>query len=43
MSVSCPMHDWRFNVTNGQMVGNPVLAIQTFPISIAEGEIWVEI
>jgi nitrite reductase (NADH) small subunit len=41
--VSCPWHAWRWDVTTGLNVNNPALAMACFPVSVADGEVFVEL
>ena len=41
--VTCPWHAWRWDVTSGANVNNPVVRVACFPVSIEGGEIFVEL
>jgi nitrite reductase (NADH) small subunit len=41
--VSCPWHAWRWDVTTGLNVNNPAIAMACFPVSVADGEVFVEL
>jgi nitrite reductase (NADH) small subunit len=41
--VSCPWHAWRWDVTTGLNVNNPSIAMACFPVSVADGEVFVEL
>jgi 3-phenylpropionate/trans-cinnamate dioxygenase ferredoxin component len=44
MSVECPRHGSRFDVRTGQVTGLPaVIPAQTYPVTVDDGEIYVEI
>lgn len=38
-TVTCPLHGWQFNVTNG----NGMAKVQTFPTKIENGKVFVNI
>ena len=35
--VICPLHAYKFQLTNGKPVGNTCLALKTYPVSLSEG------
>jgi nitrite reductase (NADH) small subunit len=41
--VSCPWHAWRWDVTTGLNVNNPGSAQLCFPVSVTNGEVFVEL
>ncbi|MBI2526683.1 MAG: Rieske 2Fe-2S domain-containing protein [Candidatus Rokubacteria bacterium] len=41
--VTCPWHGWRWDVTTGANVNNPVLAVPCFEVSVRDGEVFAEI
>jgi NAD(P)H-dependent nitrite reductase small subunit len=41
--VACPLHHWRFDVTTGQMPGNPTVCVTPYPVKIEQGEVFVAI
>jgi nitrite reductase (NADH) small subunit len=41
--VSCPWHAWRWDVTTGLNVNNPGIAQLCFPVSVTNGEVFVEL
>jgi 3-phenylpropionate/trans-cinnamate dioxygenase ferredoxin component len=44
MSVECPRHGSRFDVRTGQVTGLPaVIPAKTYPVTIENGEIFVEV
>jgi 3-phenylpropionate/trans-cinnamate dioxygenase ferredoxin component len=43
-AVECPWHSSLFDVRTGELLGPPASeSIQTFPVVIDEGEVWVEV
>jgi 3-phenylpropionate/trans-cinnamate dioxygenase ferredoxin subunit len=43
MSVECPRHGSRFDVRTGAVTGLPaVIPARTYPVSVEDGEIYVE-
>jgi len=41
--LTCPCHDWRFDVRTGLFVDAPELGIATFPTKVADGKVLVQI
>ena len=41
--VSCPWHAWRWDVTTGANVNNPVLRVACVPLAVEDGALWVEL
>jgi nitrite reductase/ring-hydroxylating ferredoxin subunit len=41
--LTCPCHDWRFDVRTGEFLDAPELAIATYPVRVEEGKVHVEI
>ncbi len=42
--IECPLHQGRFDVRNGKALSAPVcIDLQTFPVQILEGDIYVQI
>jgi nitrite reductase (NADH) small subunit len=39
----CPLHFFRFDVRTGASVTNPELVAPTFPVTISEGDVYVDI
>lgn len=43
-SVECPMHGSRFDVRTGKVTGLPaVIPARVFPVTVEEGEVYVEV
>lgn len=43
-SVECPMHGSRFDVRTGKVTGLPaVIPARVFPVSVEDGEVYVEV
>lgn len=43
-TVTCPWHGWTYNVRTGKSLVPPVgLRIPTYPVSLRDGEIYIEI
>jgi nitrite reductase/ring-hydroxylating ferredoxin subunit len=38
----CPMHGWRFALADGCDPGNPSLCLDTWPVEVIDGQIWIE-
>src|SRR4051812_42069838 len=41
--VTCPWHSWKWDVTTGVSLTNPRLAVRTYPVSVANGEVVVKV
>jgi nitrite reductase/ring-hydroxylating ferredoxin subunit len=41
--VMCPWHAWRWDVTSGANVNNPAVKVAAFPVSIDNGEVFVDL
>lgn len=40
--VSCPWHQWQFRLSDGQCSTIPGERVETFPVEIIDGQVWVE-
>jgi nitrite reductase (NADH) small subunit len=36
-TVVCPLHAYKFNLANGESVGNTCAALRTYPVSVSDG------
>ncbi len=41
--VACPWHGWRWDVATGANANNPAVSVACFPITVEQGEIFVEL
>lgn len=41
--VMCPWHAWRWDVTSGANVNNPAVKVASFPVSVENGQVFVEL
>lgn len=41
--VTCPWHAWRWDVTTGASVNNPAVRVACFPVTVEDGQVFVEI
>ena len=41
--VTCPWHGWRWDVTSGANANNPAIKVSCFPVTVEEGEIFVDV
>jgi nitrite reductase/ring-hydroxylating ferredoxin subunit len=41
--VTCPWHGWQFDVSTGQHCLNAQLRQPSFPVTITDSEIWVDL
>lgn len=42
-TVTCALHFWEFDIPSGEYLGNPAIKVKTFPVEVADGEIFVKI
>ena len=41
--VTCPLHGWTYDVTSGQSLVNPMAKLKTYPVSVEDGEIRLDL
>jgi nitrite reductase/ring-hydroxylating ferredoxin subunit len=41
--LSCPCHDWRFNVRSGEFVDAPELKIPVYATRVEDGQVFVDL
>ncbi|HKD63472.1 MAG TPA: Rieske 2Fe-2S domain-containing protein [Candidatus Acidoferrales bacterium] len=41
--VTCPWHGWQYNVCSGKLVTNPTVGVETYPVEVRGGDIFVDI
>jgi nitrite reductase (NADH) small subunit len=41
--VMCPWHGWRWDVTTGANANNPAVTVACFPVTVEQGEIFVQL
>jgi nitrite reductase/ring-hydroxylating ferredoxin subunit len=41
--ISCPCHDWRFDVRTGEFVTSPELKVRVFETRIEDGKVLVDL
>jgi len=41
--ITCPCHDWRFDVRSGQFLDAPELRIDTFATKVEDGKVLVQL
>jgi 3-phenylpropionate/trans-cinnamate dioxygenase ferredoxin subunit len=39
--ITCPCHDWQFNVRSGAFLDAPELSIATYPVKVEDGKVHV--
>jgi nitrite reductase (NADH) small subunit len=42
-TVVCPWHAWRWDVTTGANVNNPAIKMSCYPVSVDDGQVFVEL
>lgn len=40
--VTCPLHDWQFDLRSGESVGRPGVAVRTIPVQIEDGAVSID-
>jgi len=43
LTLTCPCHDWRFDVRSGIFIDAPELAIATYPVKVEDGKVLVDV
>jgi NAD(P)H-dependent nitrite reductase small subunit len=41
--VTCPWHGWEYDVTTGQNTFNPAIKVESYKVSVQDGEIKVQL
>ena len=41
--VSCPWHNWTFDVTTGENVAGPDLKVDRYEVRVADGQVFVKL
>jgi 3-phenylpropionate/trans-cinnamate dioxygenase ferredoxin subunit len=41
--LTCPCHDWRFDLRSGAFLDAPELALATYPVKVEDGKVLVEV
>ena len=41
--VTCPLHDYKFDLISGRCSTDPGLSLQTYPVFVEDNQVWVEI
>jgi len=41
--VTCPLHDYKFDLISGRCSTDPGLTLQTYPVFVEDNQVWVEI
>ena len=41
--LTCPCHDWRFDVRSGAFVDAPEIRVATYPVRIDDGDVLVDL
>lgn len=39
--VTCPMHDWQYNVTDGCCLTEDWAGVRTYPVEIEDGQVFI--
>jgi nitrite reductase/ring-hydroxylating ferredoxin subunit len=39
--VTCPCHEWKFDIRNGQYLKNPIFALVSYPCKIENSQVYV--
>jgi ferredoxin-nitrite reductase len=41
--VTCPLHDYKFDLISGRCSTDPGLTLQTYPVFVEDNQVWVEL
>lgn len=41
--VNCPLHNWRIDLTTGEVVAGGEGAVRTYPVYVRDGELWLDV
>lgn len=41
--VACPLHQWQFNLKDGQCPMVKTAKVSVYPVEIRDGEIWIHL
>lgn len=41
--VTCPWHQWQFDVTTGACLGSATARVPCYPAAIRDGHVWVDL
>jgi nitrite reductase (NADH) small subunit len=41
--VTCPWHAWTFDLQTGASNRNPLVKVETYPVSVENDEVWLEL
>ena len=42
-TITCPLHGWQYNITNGECLMNPQVKMKNFSVKVENGEISVDV
>jgi nitrite reductase (NADH) small subunit/3-phenylpropionate/trans-cinnamate dioxygenase ferredoxin subunit len=42
-TITCPLHGWQYNITNGECLMTPQVKMKSFPVKVENGEISLEV
>ena len=41
--VTCPWHNWQYDVTTGKLVANPTIGVACYHVELRGEDIWVDV
>jgi nitrite reductase/ring-hydroxylating ferredoxin subunit len=41
--ITCPCHDWRYDIKTGNFVDAPEISLQKYPVKSKDGDIFIEL
>ena len=41
--VSCPWHQWRFQLSDGVCLNIPKVRVASYPVEVRDGAIWIDL
>jgi nitrite reductase (NADH) small subunit len=41
--VTCPWHNWQYDVTTGKLVANPTIGVTCYQVEVRGEDIWLDV
>ncbi len=42
-TLTCPWHGWQYDVTTGRHLLDPTVGLRTYPVTVEDGEVRIEV
>jgi nitrite reductase (NADH) small subunit len=42
-TVTCPWHGWQYDVTNGKVIMNPAVGVETYQVDVRGDDVYVDV